>query len=129
MVHEYIRELLKDNKLLNVQSAYDGDEAKHLIEEAYLKNTPFDFVFLDWNMENTDGIDVLRFFRAQPKYDNMVFVMLTAESERSAVLEAIQAGITAYLVKPVTKATLLKKVHEIYKLMTDRQKLHPPQRS
>jgi two-component system chemotaxis response regulator CheY len=59
-----------------------------------------------------EGIDLLRHFRTQPQFSRTAFIMLTAASEQGEVLQAIKAGATAYLVKPVSKATVSKKFLE-----------------
>ncbi len=77
-----------------------GNEAQDRIE-----NGGYDLVLLDWNMPGLQGIEVLRNIREQR--NNVPIIMLTAQSTQDRVLEALDAGASAYLTKPFTKAGLL----------------------
>lgn len=80
--HKFVRMALADSKVINVQTAADGDEAIDLVQKAYDARQPYDIVFLDSNMPTISGQEVLSYFRANPEYANSAFVMLTAESEQ-----------------------------------------------
>ena len=85
--------------------ASDGDEAV-----ALFKPGTFDLVLTDWNMPGKTGLEVARAIRAQdPK---VPIIMITTEAEKSRVIEAIQAGVTDYLVKPFTPDTLQDKLEK-----------------
>jgi len=85
--------------------ASDGDEAV-----ALFKPGTFDLVLTDWNMPGKTGLEVTRQIRAQdPK---VPIIMITTEAEKSRVIEAIQAGVTDYLVKPFTPDTLQEKLEK-----------------
>ncbi|MDD4617365.1 MAG: response regulator [Alphaproteobacteria bacterium] len=113
LIRQFVRNTLKESKIENVQTAADGNEAIDLVQKAKAENTPFDIVFLDWNMPTVSGIDVLTFFRVKPEYSDTAFVMLTAESEQQNLMKAIKAGATSYIVKPVSPSDLSKKLYEI----------------
>ena len=89
----------------DVAEAADGAEAVALF-------TPgkFDMVLTDWNMPGMTGLEVLKSIRAQDK--EIPVIMVTTEAEKSRVLEAIQAGVTDYLVKPFTADTLREKLEK-----------------
>lgn len=85
--------------------ASDGDEAV-----ALFKPGTFDLVLTDWNMPGKTGLEVTQQIRAQdPK---VPIIMITTEAEKSRVIEAIQAGVTDYLVKPFTPDTLQEKLEK-----------------
>jgi len=89
----------------DIAEAADGSEAV-----AMFKPGDFDMVLTDWNMPGLTGLDVLKQIRAQdPK---VPVIMVTTEAEKSRVLEAIQAGVTDYLVKPFTADTLREKLEK-----------------
>lgn len=58
----------------------------------------FDLVVSDWNMPVMDGLTLLKEIRQRNK--EIPVLMVTTESEKGRVLEAIQAGVSDYLVKP-----------------------------
>ena len=68
----------------------------------------FQLVLTDWNMPNKSGLEVARAIR--PQDANVKIIMITTEAEKSRVLEAIQAGVSDYLVKPFTPDALREKI-------------------
>jgi two-component system, chemotaxis family, chemotaxis protein CheY len=97
---------LKAAGISDLLEASNGEEALSVIEN----NMPIDLVVLDINMPVLDGLATLRTLRANAKYNNMKIVMVTSESEKAKVMEAIAAGANDYLVKPFTPEGLLKKL-------------------
>lgn len=81
-------------------------------QEAVDKFNPgdFDLVLTDWNMPNKNGLEVITEIRAQDA--NVPIIMVTTEAEKSRVLEAIQAGVSDYLVKPFTADMLREKLEK-----------------
>ncbi len=88
-----------------VAEASDGTEAVAIFAPG-----KFDMVLTDWNMPGMTGLEVLKAIRAQDK--QIPIIMVTTDSEKSRVLEAIQAGVTDYLVKPFTADTLREKLEK-----------------
>lgn len=85
--------------------AADGEEAIRAFNEG-----EFDLVLTDWNMPGKNGLEVIQEIR---KMDQQVpIIMVTTEAEKSRVLEAIQAGVSDYLVKPFTADTLRAKLEK-----------------
>ncbi len=87
----------------SVAEACDGEQAISMFKPGM-----FDLVLTDWNMPNKTGLDVARAIR--PQDPNVPIVMITTESEKARVVEAIQAGVTDYLVKPFTPDKLKEKL-------------------
>ena len=85
--------------------AADGIEAVNLF-----KPGDFDLVLTDWNMPGKNGLEVITEIRAQDA--NIPIIMVTTEAEKSRVLEAIQAGVSDYLVKPFTADMLREKLEK-----------------
>jgi len=85
--------------------AGDGVEALQLFQQ-----DSFDLVLTDWNMPNKTGIELVRDIRAAGSATPVV--MITTEAEKARVLEAIQAGISDYLVKPFTPDALQQKLEK-----------------
>ncbi|MDR0521844.1 MAG: response regulator [Planctomycetaceae bacterium] len=89
----------------DVAEAADGTEAV-----ANFAPGKFDLVLTDWNMPGMTGLEVLKAIRAQDA--KIPVIMVTTEAEKSRVLEAIQAGVTDYLVKPFTPDMLREKLEK-----------------
>lgn len=95
----------------NIVEAEDGKEAwKKLGDEGDVG-----FIVSDWNMPNMMGIDLLKEVRADDKYKELPFLMVTAESQKENVLQAVQAGVSNYIVKPFTAETMEQKLGMIFK--------------
>ena len=91
---------LKELKFHKIDEADDGDTAWSKI-----KFTQYDLIICDWKMERVQGIEVL-----DPKYADVLFIMLTAEAHQENVMEAIKKGVDNYIVKPFDSAMLCKKI-------------------
>lgn len=85
--------------------AVDGEEAISLFQQGQ-----FDLVLTDWNMPRKNGLEVIQEIRKQDS--DVTIIMVTTESEKSRILEAIQAGVSDYLVKPFTAETLRAKLEK-----------------
>ena len=74
-----------------------------------------DAILLDWNMPVMTGIDMLRAIRADEKLKAIPVLMVTAEAQQANLVEAIQAGVSNYIVKPFTAETMQEKLQKIFK--------------
>jgi two-component system chemotaxis response regulator CheY len=107
-MRKVIRNLLKQSGYENVTEAEDGVAAMNV-----LKTTKIDFVISDWNMPNMTGIELLRAVRSDNDLGTMPFLMVTAESLKENVVEAVKAGVSNYIVKPFTAEVLGEKIDKI----------------
>ena len=103
-----VKNLLNDLGYANVQEADDGQSALPM-----LKTGSFDFLVTDWNMPGMPGLDLLKAVRADPALAKMPVLMLTAEAKREQIIEAAQAGVNGYVIKPFTAITLKEKIDKI----------------
>jgi len=104
-----VKNLLRDLGFNNTQEADDGLTALPM-----LKKGEFDFVVTDWNMPGMQGIDLLKHIRADAELKHLPVLMITAEAKREQIIEAAQAGVNGYIVKPFTAATLKEKLDKIF---------------
>jgi two-component system chemotaxis response regulator CheY len=104
-MRKVIRNLLKQAGYENITEAEDGVAALKT-----LKSTKMDFVISDWNMPNMTGIELLRAVRSDSELNTMPFLMVTAESLKENVVEAVKAGVSNYIVKPFTAEVLGDKI-------------------
>ena len=103
-----IKNLLHDLGYANVTEADDGNTALPL-----LQNGSFDFLITDWNMPGMAGLDLLKAVRADDKLKKMPVLMLTAEAKREQIVEAAQAGVNGYVIKPFTAQPHKEKIDKI----------------
>ena len=103
-----VKNLLNDLGYANVAEADDGKTALPMLQTG-----GFDFLVTDWNMPGMPGLDLLKAVRADPKLAKMPVLMLTAEAKREQIIEAAQAGVNGYVIKPFTAITLKEKIDKI----------------
>ncbi len=104
-----IKNLLRDLGFVNADEADDGLTALPMLQAGN-----YDLLITDWNMPGMQGIDLLRAVRADPKLSTMPVLMVTAEQKKAQIIEAAQAGVNGYIVKPFTAGTLKEKLEKIY---------------
>jgi two-component system chemotaxis response regulator CheY len=104
-----IKNLLRDLGFNNTQEADDGTTALPILQAGGI-----DFLITDWNMPGMQGIDLLKAVRADDKLATLPVLMVTAETKREQIIEAAQAGVNGYIVKPFTAATLKDKIEKIF---------------
>ena len=92
-----------------IQEAENGQDALNK-----LNAEQFDFVVTDWNMPVMQGIDLLRNIRNTPSLASIPVLMVTAEAKKEQIIAAAQAGVSQYVVKPFTAATLEEKISKIF---------------
>ena len=103
----------------DILEASDGQEAYQVLVDSKNRGLNIDLIISDWNMPNVNGLDLLKLIRANHSWSKLPFLLVTTESEKPKVVEAIQSGVTNYMVKPVEEATLKEKLERTW------EKLHP----
>lgn len=94
----------------NFIEARDGDFAwvKAMQED-------IDLFLVDWNMPGLNGLEFTKKIRATQKYEKTPIIMITSEAAKYNVMEAIEAGVTNYIVKPVDEKILWEKISKYIK--------------
>jgi two-component system chemotaxis response regulator CheY len=103
-----VKNCLQEIGYTEISEADDGNTALPM-----LQGGSFDFLITDWNMPGMPGLDLLKAVRADAKLAKMPVLMLTAEAKREQIIEAAQAGVSGYVIKPFTAATLKEKIDKI----------------
>lgn len=104
-----IKNLLRDLGFTNTAEADDGKTGLPMLQGGSI-----DFLITDWNMPSMTGIELLRAVRADPDLVSLPVLMVTAEQKRDQIVEAAQAGVNGYIVKPFTAETLREKIDKIF---------------
>jgi CheY-specific phosphatase CheX len=98
-----VAHMLEKIGVQEVIQAANGNEALN-----HWENGAFDLVVIDWDMPGRSGVDVVRAIRASGS--RVPILMVTVRAERSQVLEAIGAGVSDFLSKPIEAKTLYGKL-------------------
>ena len=83
--------------------AADGNQALQLFQ-----GQAFDAILTDWNMPNMNGLELLKAVRGAGS--KLPVILITTESEKTRIVEAVQAGVSDYLVKPFDSESLRAKL-------------------
>lgn len=104
------RSLLMTFGVSHVYQAKNGEEGF----QVYKKYNP-DLIIADWMMKPIDGISFTRLIRNDPKSPNpfVPVILMTGFSEKRRVLQARDAGITEFLVKPFNARDLYRRIAQI----------------
>ncbi|GMV52025.1 MAG: chemotaxis regulator CheY [Nitrospira sp. OLB3] len=105
-----VKNILKQLGFNNIEEAENGQEALNK-----LNADKYGFVVSDWNMPVMMGIDMLRAIRKDEKLKTIPVLMVTAEAQKENLIEAVQAGVSNYIVKPFTAETMQDKINKIFK--------------
>ena len=76
-----------------------------------VKNDVYDVIFLDMIMPGMSGIDVL--IEAKKNGITTPFVILSSVTQRDTVIQALEKGAKRYILKPIKKETVLRKMEEV----------------
>ena len=108
VIRQIILNYLNEMGFKNIDMASDSEQAQAKIAE---KN--YDLIFLDWHMPVKSGYTLLKEYREDRNFDSIAFVMVTAETHEKSVIEALKAGATSYIIKPVKKEDFEQKVNRV----------------
>ena len=103
-----IKNVLKQLGFTKVLEADDGTTALEI-----LKENKVDLIISDWNMPNMTGLDLLKTIRGEKTTQSIPFLMVTAEAQKDNVIQAVQSGVSNYLVKPFTAEAIKEKLTQI----------------
>ena len=92
----------------NVEVASDGQQALQKCSE----NT-FQILITDLNMPQMDGIEFTRSLRAHVWYRDLPVMMLTTQGEERERRSGMEAGVSAFLTKPITQRAFIQEVHRL----------------
>ena len=80
---------------------------------AKLESNKVQLVISDWNMDDVDGLTLLRVIRKHPRTQAMPFIMATGRSDKEQVKEAIAFGVNNYIIKPFDAGTMKKRIEAV----------------
>lgn len=93
----------------DIIDAKDGSEALEIADQQKI-----DLFLVDWNMPKLNGLTLVKYLRSMEKYRETPVIMITSEAAKYNVMEAIEAGVTNYIVKPVRGDTLWEKIKKYF---------------
>lgn len=92
----------------NIQEAKSGRDALGKLENGLV-----DLIISDWNMDDIDGLTLLKVLRKHPRTQTLPFIMATGRSDQEQVKQAIASGVNNYIIKPYDAATMKKRIEAV----------------
>ncbi len=113
-IRDLVKNQLKAMGYKFIFEAADGEQALHLLVQNNVPGKKIELVISDWNMPRMSGLEFLKQVRTHPDWVELPFVLLTSESERDQVTEAILAGVSQYMVKPFAAKAFEEKLKGVW---------------
>lgn len=98
---------------LGAKSVIEAADGLAALEQ--IRNSDPDVMLLDWDMPLLNGMEVVRIVRSPGVFPrpNLPIIMLTNQGHRSAVVQALHAGVNEFLVKPTSAKALHDRLSSI----------------
>ena len=107
-----MRQIIKKNlKELGFTEPLEAEDGAAGLKKAGEEGV--DLIVSDWNMPNMTGLEFLKAVRADDKLKGTNFIMVTSEADKEKIMEAVQAGVNQYIVKPFNAMQLEEKIKAI----------------
>lgn len=100
---------LKNLGYTDLVEAVDGKDALNKLAA----DSSINFVITDWNMPVLSGLELTKAIRSDEKLKNLPILMVTTRGVKEDILEALQARVNNYIVKPFTPQILKEKIEQI----------------
>ncbi|NVJ48779.1 MAG: response regulator [Gammaproteobacteria bacterium] len=107
LIKKFVRDYFPGAKLFD---AHNGQSGKSV-----LLHQEIDLILCDWEMPEMNGMELLQWIRQEERYKNKPFIMVTSRGDKEFVVEAIEAGVSDYLVKPFNRQQFAEKVERALK--------------
>ena len=100
---------LKNLGYNNFIEAEDGRDAL----EKLGADSSINFVITDWNMPVMSGLELVKSIRGDSKFAELPILMVTTRGVKEDILQALQARVNNYVVKPFTPQVLSEKIDQV----------------
>jgi len=102
--------ILQSAGVRNIREVSDGAAALDCVRDHAI-----DLAIVDFNMFPLDGVEFTRLVRNSPDSANpyLPIIMMTGHSEKSRVTEARDAGVTEFVVKPITAKAVFDRIQAV----------------
>jgi len=98
-------------KRLGYNDIIEAEDGKDALAKLHIEQV--DFIITDWNMPNMNGLEFTKTIRASQEFKDLPILMVTTRGMKEDVLDALQARVNNYVVKPFTPQVLKQKIEQI----------------
>ena len=107
-IRRMVKSALEQIGFIKIFEAKDGSDALKMLKEKEIG-----LVLCDWNMPEMNGIDLLKAIKSDESLKDVPFILVTSEGHKNNVVEAVQAGVSNYIIKPFSAETLQEKIKKV----------------
>ena len=111
---------------ISAQTAPEGPDALRTIREAYRNGEPFDYVFLDLDMPEMDGLEVCDQIAQDPDLDHLRVILMTTVGQSSNKRKINARAINKAIYKPICPSDIVRTLHALKPDTPAGQRVHPP---
>lgn len=106
------RIVLNSLKQIGHESFVEASDGRDALNKLAADDS-INFIITDWNMPDVSGLDLVKSVRANPKTANIPILMVTTRGMKEDIVEALNAKVNNYVVKPFTPQVLREKIEQI----------------
>jgi len=111
-----MRRIVKNTlKGLGYDEVVEAEDGKDALTKLYAE--PVDFIITDWNMPNMNGLEFVKSVKEDDSLANLPILMITTRGNKADILEAMQAKVSSYVIKPFTPPVIKEKIDSILSSM------------
>ncbi len=114
LMHSVMKKHLTSIGFSKFSTALDGKLALGVLEKASNGGEPIGLVLSDWHMPEMTGLQLLHAVRESGAFSKLPFLLVTANTEPAATAEALAAGVSAFLIKPVSPESLKAELQAVW---------------
>ena len=108
-----VKKTLQNMGYSSIDEAEDGAQGYQRMTQAFTEGKPFGLVVCDWNMPNMNGLELTKAIRNDATFGTLPVLMVTTRGIKEDIVQALQAKVNNYIVKPFTPAVLKEKIQAI----------------
>jgi two-component system, chemotaxis family, chemotaxis protein CheY len=97
---------------LGFNNLFEAEDGEAALKE--LRKEKIGLIVSDWYMPNMTGLELLKAVRADDNFKGIPFLMVTTDSKKENVIQAVQSGVSNYIIKPFTPETFNAKLEKIF---------------
>jgi len=111
-----MRRIVKNTlKGLGYEEVVEAEDGKDALTKLYAE--PVDFIITDWNMPNMNGLEFVKAVKDDDSLATLPILMVTTRGNKTDILEAMQAKVSSYVIKPFTPPVIKEKIDSILSSM------------
>lgn len=110
-MRQVIKKIVQSLGIHTIDEACNGMQALN-----YLTKNKYNLVITDWIMPKISGIELAQYIKKSRATKDTLVIMLTGQSSKEDLSEAIKCGVDGYLIKPISPLKLKNQLQKVLKI-------------